>query len=1748
MMTEFSCDDTDKGPLVQMHCLRGFERHLNDLKKENFSLKLRIYFLEEKIEQTFEQSSDDMHKKNIQLKVEVESLKNELSEKKKFLDTVPIATENLSPEEKFTSHSPKCQKDISPMQEILQTKVELLPEEAQPARDKADHMALLAYSETKHCQAQESLYDDKDRLIDGLVQKNQSLSLQVEQLEVKVQDLFASLLKKEEQIEDYLELLEVMKEKRDPLFQKLRQRLKERDKALERAVDDKFHCIEEKMAEMRQLHKLLREKESELERQRCVLANNEGTIKSLELLLCDSSLELEQMRDACGSIQQQQQESQQRQKEKDAILNQLQVALQARTQEVQDLRSSLLTQLHSGPSEVLEELNAQLQLKDHLVQQMLADQTQQAQQHQEQVKDLFRTISTREHYFQHSANQFGKFMAEQTARLQDIGKQLISDFGSRLRSNIAMEIEMGEREMREKENQEPRSRHASRLDSPTRIFHVNSDIIKDLQKEIVDPPSDLPLVENLSEETQVQRESPSSRQLEFGVQLSSKGKGDADEDPNTKGCGSLHKEKSKLMFQPLVNTKASQGRLKVALHNNWSATQSLTEVKQLVEQKRVMEKELGELKDHLNKMGFSSLSQIRKALVTLYVENKDLNHPPTEMWQHDSRQNDEGRLLDDKDEEEIDVTMEEGEDGFEFWDAWDEQHSLYEGKHSTIKFQTDDEEKMTEVNRSDGLYQVTNSSKDGDRDLSGNQQQSTSVSSVIVDKTVCLRAQCKELNEKLTVSDTRVKAQPEKLKEHREMLTETTVQQDNKQIQVDLQDMGYETCGRSENEAEREDTSSPEFDDLEMCTSLDCPSQWWPACRNNTTFNKTTTHSSCYKDKVSSLQRLIEDLRAQLSHSRSVIHSLQSCLHSVSTSDENRPQMPQKDSWSSHASPSVSMGDDDEGWQSSDGGPIVSLHHPNKSLKELMSHLDTIDDQIKKRGKKFADEDGNSLTWPSKFHTLIQTQARELSVLRQHLREGRGVCHILSQHLGETTKAFEELLRANDVDYYMGQSFRDQLAQSSTLAQKVSKKISTYDWEDPDEKPHPLAIWLSKELQLRDKVIESLHAQLNQPIHNHPLHRSNTPCSCHALSDTTDELDQIFFVSDGDGSTENNPELCFDADTPSDPTPVSIDFHSQSSTISDNLSFSPASPSFDKMHSGVGTPSLQFSSSSHRTEDTQSQTGISTPSSNSVQGVPFFAHQQPVSSSFIPNSFSSYQPPLFSSHLDAISTMKEKAGSLENSVLWQMSNQPQNTFNEADILSETSGYHLSTNHTASYLIKEHLLQIRSLEEQLEDSIQTNDRLRQQLEDKLAPIATERGAPTNISLDSVDKLSNDVRIQDEENSSPQRKHLDTNKVVEQMQEVGLLDQNQRKETELEVLKWMEHSRNFQTQAEALNKEITELKQVRLRNQDTINRLKHEVSILQQQLCESRSLGCSLQCELLEYHRGAIKETHAGQVSDNGHDALTLDSRELYSQLEKKLNGETDTKAPAKRNSFSAKPILQGRSPDVSFVHHNAGSSLVRIQDVKALQQQILEGSKLLYKMEATLYSWNSSLELNYQKPPDSGSAKELLIYTQTLHQILNNANSVVQTLWRAALPNTKESKQDESQTEEVLTLRQKLSEQQDALKDAIERVRTSNQTKDSMEQFIVNQLSRTRDVLKKAKKNLQENEVRISSLHLASVDKSPLLPLNSLLPNSHAPDPVKLKMPLDDAEKSYTALACSCEWRRGSGWQRSCPETDGALRE
>ncbi|XP_053179062.1 myomegalin-like [Scomber japonicus] len=136
---------------------RTISQHLNDLKKENFSLKLRIYFLEEKIQQKFEESSDDVHKRNIELKVEVESLKKELEEKQQFLDKALSTAECLSNqnEAELQRRLEDRQEEISHMQEILETKVQLLQEEALLARGEAHKMASLADSEAQRCLALE---------------------------------------------------------------------------------------------------------------------------------------------------------------------------------------------------------------------------------------------------------------------------------------------------------------------------------------------------------------------------------------------------------------------------------------------------------------------------------------------------------------------------------------------------------------------------------------------------------------------------------------------------------------------------------------------------------------------------------------------------------------------------------------------------------------------------------------------------------------------------------------------------------------------------------------------------------------------------------------------------------------------------------------------------------------------------------------------------------------------------------------------------------------------------------------------------------------------------------------------------------------------------------------------------------------------------------------------------------------------------------------------------------------------------------------------------------------------------------------------------------------------------------------------------------------------------------------------------------------------------------------------------------
>ncbi|MCJ8743520.1 hypothetical protein PDJAM_G00094900 [Pangasius djambal] len=234
-MNDFSSDETGKGPPLQTHSLREFEKHLNDLKKENFSLKLRIYFLEERIQGKFEDGgSEDVHKKNIELRVEVESLKQELLERQQQLDKA-LTIETLTNQNgaDVQSHCEERQQEISHIQEVLENKIQLLQEEAKLARSEAEKMASLAASESQRCvdlgnrmmetkETQEEMLAGKERLIQTLTEalaskeeevtsvheERDSLTHKVAQLEEELQVLSKSLQQKEKDVKILKEELE----------------------------------------------------------------------------------------------------------------------------------------------------------------------------------------------------------------------------------------------------------------------------------------------------------------------------------------------------------------------------------------------------------------------------------------------------------------------------------------------------------------------------------------------------------------------------------------------------------------------------------------------------------------------------------------------------------------------------------------------------------------------------------------------------------------------------------------------------------------------------------------------------------------------------------------------------------------------------------------------------------------------------------------------------------------------------------------------------------------------------------------------------------------------------------------------------------------------------------------------------------------------------------------------------------------------------------------------------------------------------------------------------------------------------------------------------------------------------------------------------------------------------------------------------------------------------------------------------
>ncbi|XP_033115681.1 myomegalin-like isoform X2 [Anneissia japonica] len=203
---------------VRTHTMKDYEQQISELKKENFSLKLRIYFMEERLQQNF----NDDAKTNIELRVEVESLKNDLREKQQLLIKASNAVESLAHEkdsivEKLTKEkNQKAQMNGNQLQEELRKvkdEAGALKSANEQLQEKLEEAELLQQRlsgnlQDKSLQTQAALDNnkeslaEKDRIINQLNQALKSKDDVIDQMDKEKAKAHAELKPKEDELRE----------------------------------------------------------------------------------------------------------------------------------------------------------------------------------------------------------------------------------------------------------------------------------------------------------------------------------------------------------------------------------------------------------------------------------------------------------------------------------------------------------------------------------------------------------------------------------------------------------------------------------------------------------------------------------------------------------------------------------------------------------------------------------------------------------------------------------------------------------------------------------------------------------------------------------------------------------------------------------------------------------------------------------------------------------------------------------------------------------------------------------------------------------------------------------------------------------------------------------------------------------------------------------------------------------------------------------------------------------------------------------------------------------------------------------------------------------------------------------------------------------------------------------------------------------------------------------------------------------
>ncbi|XP_062415001.1 CDK5 regulatory subunit-associated protein 2 [Pungitius pungitius] len=965
------------------------------------------------------------------------------------------------------------------------------------------------------------------------------------------------------------------------------------------------------------------------------------------------------------------------------------------------------------------------------------------------------------------------------------------------------------------------------------------------------------------------------------------------------------------------------------------------------------------------------------------------------------------------------------------------------------------------------------------------------------------RKACKSLEEKLATALT----SPETARK--------ALEQDDKGVQVDLQDLGYETSGKSEND--REESSST---DLEVGVNPSCSASCLPSRHEQATFSSTenldSTSSTPYPSspalssaKVSlkslqvydeygaskdplQLQAQVRELKVQLENQTKLILQMQGllrrtsvCSDLVANASDPSPVKDQEDTRPEGRSQDRSYRSGRLGEKKE--GETPAMNDRGSSLDMDLERERTLNRSTSEQHQ----QNRSGSTSPARLDSLVQSQARELSHLRQQMKESRGLGALQRRQLDELSKAFKELLQAGEVDYYVGEAVQEQLDKSLGILDRLEGRLGKGESRvvNEDAVALELSLRLTKELQEKNRLIQSLQGQL----------RSQGSVSQHS----------------------SHSDLCH-----SDRTSC----HSSSTTQS----------------------GLQAESQQHLSDWTGADVG----GAHAVSRLRGLRRENGRLQDQLRGS--EELNTTLRSELDLHQSIMAQTGRRhQEQAQDQDASAPRTRRREGDVGSHKNAAEQPRSMDADSLA-EHLQEIRVLRQRLEESINTNDRLREQLEKRLAEVEKDPAA-TNIFIhgnEEQGQLANEVRLL-----------WGQNKVLNDQLSLVSKDKQKEREKLRETLARrtakLEQSRRecaaLMQENNQLQERLQHSSQANSHLQESVHRLQCEVKLQVQQLSDSQHLLQSLRVELQVYEKiknEAHKQNESSEAS-RGLASGSVDLSELLSeirhlrlQLERSIQTNTALRqrleeqllrGPNRSETININYLLSspdegGRSPGregcdllrQSFQSHSehagvlpdetgrahseevggsfsssSGESvssapprlvpghrmwanrngrhiLGLIEDYNALRKQISEGRRLSRCMDKQLQESLHALKEQASDNKEQQHLKGLSGSVSSMQHVLEEAGRMLKLVWRVSLPaghtagGVASNQQDELLKNEIARLKSRLSQQERMLSGAVKRLRTTNQLKEGMERVIIDQLHLTHGVLKKARGNLETN--------------------------------------------------------------------------